>query len=252
MVTPPPPAAPQNEIEVVLANLTLYLSDVGIFVILVRPTMKERAEIFANSRGRRLFELPAPKMKGKAATIRTNADVGRLFEAYWERGIFETHIISMVSRFEVALQECMSLAIRRDIERLRIIADGKSGVPLELIISAPDREDVLDRYVAMRCETLMFGTPSAYLDKAVQVLRMSINDHLKASYIEIKASRDIIVHNQGTINRIYVEKAGVAARGKEGDRLAIDEEYFTSVIDTLKNLVDQIRSGSRDRTKKKE
>jgi hypothetical protein len=45
-------------------------------------------------------------------------------------------------------------------------------------------------------------------------------------YVEIKATRDIFIHNDGVANHIYIAKAGVKARANEGERLPITSTYF--------------------------
>ena len=46
-----------------------------------------------------------------------------------------------------------------------------------------------------------------------------------ASIIEIKASRDVLAHNNGIVNAIYVAKAGSRARHQEGEQLTMSEQY---------------------------
>lgn len=62
------------------------------------------------------------------------------------------------------------------------------------------------------------------------------------AFVEIKASRDIIIHNSGLINKLYVEKAGDKSRGDAGEELVIDDAYFRHVIVTLKALAGAIQS----------
>src|SRR5690606_24248426 len=45
-------------------------------------------------------------------------------------------------------------------------------------------------------------------------------------YIEVKASRDIFIHNQGVANEIYARKAGSHARVTPGMLLPADAAYF--------------------------
>ena len=82
----------------------------------------------------------------------------------------------------------------------------------------------------------MFGKPTVYLDKATKVLSIEIDDEFIKDYIEIKASRDIIVHNLGEINSLYVDKAGEKARGALGDELVVNTAYFKHVLVTAKTL----------------
>lgn len=46
------------------------------------------------------------------------------------------------------------------------------------------------------------------------------------NYIELKATRDIHIHNQGIANEIYLSKSGKNARVKSGETLAVDTIYF--------------------------
>ena len=45
-------------------------------------------------------------------------------------------------------------------------------------------------------------------------------------YMEVKATRDIFVHNRGIANEVYVRKAGTHARTKPGMVLPTDIQYF--------------------------
>ncbi|QYD70106.1 hypothetical protein KZJ38_07285 [Paraburkholderia edwinii] len=84
------------------------------------------------------------------------------------------------------------------------------------------REEVISRFVALKCEALMFAKPSEYIDKLAKVLAKPLDVGLVSAFIEIKASRDIIIHNNGRINKLFVEKAGDKARGKIGDELKVE------------------------------
>jgi len=101
----------------------------------------------------------------------------------------------------------------------------------------------------MKCEGLMFGRPSEYLDKAAKVLAIELDSDIVNAFIEIKASRDIIIHNSGRINKLYVEKAGDQRRGEDSEELVIDRAYFRHVIVTLKKLSGQIQSKSEEKYK---
>jgi hypothetical protein len=75
-----------------------------------------------------------------------------------------------------------------------------------------------------------------------KVLNCKLGKRLKELWSEIKATRDIIVHNNGVINDKYIEKAGSAARGDVGDTIQVDIEYFGSSAATMKSLIGRISS----------
>lgn len=63
---------------------------------------------------------------------------------------------------------------------------------------------------------------------------------------EAKAARDILVHNSGKVNQIYIDKSGNAARFKIGDQIDMSGEYtlnvWTLFIEVLTENIDLIIS----------
>lgn len=226
-------------------NLLRYLNDAWIFTDLLRPELKKRAEKLRASTSKAKKPYVVPKRASSVLSKRRDEDIGNVFMAQHERGIFETHIVSMVSRTEAFLQDAVSIAACAYPKKLSILAD-KNGIPLELFLESEEREDVIRRFVALRCESLMFGKPADYLDKAAKVLAIEIDGGIISDFIEIKASRDIIIHNSGRINKHYVEKVGEQRRGEVGDELEIDRDYFKHVVVTLKMLSGSIQSKTED------
>jgi hypothetical protein len=128
---------------------------------------------------------PVPKRDRTVESKRRDADVGKIFRDQFERGIFETNLISIVSRVEAFIQECMFIAITNQPQKLSIIGD-RTGIPLDLFIAHSDRNGLLESYIALRCQDLMFGKPSEYLDKAAKILSIEIEDEILENYIELK------------------------------------------------------------------
>ena len=222
-------------------RLYRYLNDAWIFTALLRPELKTRADTLRSSKSKAKKPYPVPKHKGMVTSRRRDEDIGLIFHAQHDRGIFETNIVSMVSRVEAFIQECIAITATTFPAKLSLLAD-KSGIPLDLFLEHDERDDVIRRFVALKCEGLMFGKPSEYLDKAAKVLSIELDPETVRAFIEIKASRDIIIHNSGLINKLYVEKAGEERRGEAGEELIIDVAYFRHVIVTLKALAGAIQS----------
>jgi hypothetical protein len=216
-------------------RLFRYLNDAWIFTTLLRPELETRGKALRESKSKAKKPYPVPKRDRTVSSKRRDSDVGDIFIAQYHRGIFDTNIVSIVSRVESFIQECITIAILNQPKKLSIIGE-KSGVPLDLLLAHEDRDDLLEAYIALRCQELMFGKPSDYLAKAAKVLSIKIDKDIMDSYIEIKASRDIIIHSLGRINKIYLDKAGKKARGKAGDELPIDADYFEEVIMIAKSL----------------
>ncbi|WP_315718283.1 MULTISPECIES: hypothetical protein [unclassified Bradyrhizobium] len=216
-------------------RLNRFLNDAWIFTTLTRPMLKEKGDALVASKSKRKLEYPVPKKGDTVISERRDEDVGALFLAQYGRGIFDTHIISIISRIEAFIQDCIFEVVKKYPEKLAIIG-GKSGIPLDLYLQHEDRDDLLEAYIALRCQDLMFSKPSEYLAKAAEVLSIQLKPDIVATYVEMKASRDLLIHNGGLINQLYLDKAGRKARGKINDELDIDEEYFADVIMNAKML----------------
>jgi hypothetical protein len=211
-----------------------YLNDAWIFTALARPELKHQSDALLASKSKTKRSYPVPKKDRSVTSRRTDKDVGDVFKAQYERGIFETQIISIVSRIEAFIQDCLFEAIRFEPKKLPVLGD--RGIPIDLFLAHKDRDDLLESLVAQRCQDLMFGKPADYLAKVQKVLSIEIDNGILAAYIEMKASRDVIIHNGGRINQIYKDKALTQARGDVGEELVIDADYFGDVIINTKLL----------------
>jgi hypothetical protein len=76
-------------------------------------------------------------------------------------------------------------------------------------------------------------------------------------YIELKATRDIHIHNAGKANEIYTTKAGVLSRVKSGEYLPVDIPYFLmsyeqclQLNENLEKELDKIWPSENFRTRK--
>lgn len=234
-------------IAIYRAHLRLfrYLNDTWIFTELLRPTLDDRAKQLRTSESKVKRSYPVPKGKGIVLSKRRDEDIGLVYYAQHQRGIFETNIVSMVSRTEAFLQDAVAIVVNAFPQKLGVSAD-KGGIPLDLFLESEERTDVIRRFVALRCEGLMFGKPSDYIDKIAKVLSIDFDPDVVKDFLEVKASRDIIIHNNGRINKLYVEKAGDRRRGESGNELVIDRAYFRHVVVTIKKLSGSVQSKSED------
>jgi hypothetical protein len=228
-------------------RLIRYLNDAWIFLAITRPELQKRAVELRASKSKAKKRYPVPKRDTTVDSMRRDSDVGDIFQVQCERGLFETNIVSIVSRVEAFIQECLAIAICEYPQKLATLDD--KSVPLDLFLKHEDRDDLIERVVALRCQDLMFLQPKEYLAKVAKVLSIEIDAEIAANFIEMKATRDIIIHNQGQISQIYVTKAGKKKRGKVGEELEIDLEYFGDVIVNAKLLSGNIQRETEQKYK---
>ena len=66
-----------------------YINDAWIFADLIEPDLQARAKQLRGSKTNVKRGYKAPKKSGWTVSKRRNQDIGRLFQAQFERGIFE-------------------------------------------------------------------------------------------------------------------------------------------------------------------
>jgi hypothetical protein len=62
---------------------------------------------------------------------------------------------------------------------------------------------------------------------------------------EIKATRDIIEHNSGIVNKIYLGKAGAKSRFKEGDNIEVADTYLRESWELLKKICNDMTNAAQ-------
>lgn len=92
----------------------------------------------------------------------------------------------------------------------------------------PDLEEMIQR----RIRNLFYDKPADWFKFAKRVLSLTSADGQPipsiddvARFAEIKATRDIYIHNEGRVNQEYLNKAGANAREQLGERPPLDKSY---------------------------
>jgi hypothetical protein len=100
-------------------NLYRFLNDTFIFTLLMLPELQRKAEDYKRSKvtSERLYSVPKKGMR--LGTHRTDQEISRLLQEQYERGVFESLLISVISRVEAHLQECVRIAHRRVSKKTR-------------------------------------------------------------------------------------------------------------------------------------
>ena len=82
----------------------------------------------------------------------------------------------------------------------------------------------------------MFGNPSEYLAKTAEVLSIQLKPDLVATDVEMKASRDFLIHNGGLINQLYLDEAG-RKLGAKSMKNSISTESFRGRSQERQNVI---------------
>lgn len=146
----------------------------------------------------------------------------------------------LVAGMEDFFTQLIKLILQKDNRRLLVTIKDinfKSKYDLENIVLANNKEDIIDFIIEDRIISIMYAKSRCQSEYFRKALSINISDDEWNKWYEIKATRDIIVHNLGIINETYIEKAGVSSRGNLGDAIRVDTSYFLSSIKFMKKII---------------
>lgn len=143
------------------------------------------------------------------------------------------HFVSLFERF---LSDFLSVWLTEYPESL-----SKHELKFRTVLDATDKDEIVAAVVQKELLGLGYQGVSnwfEYLEKITQ-LGCPSEDQIK-KFAEIKASRDVLVHNNGIANSIYVKKSMGRARFADGEELEIPEQYHRESWQLIKQVVAEV------------
>jgi hypothetical protein len=121
----------------------------------------------------------------------------------------------------------------------------KKPVDLATIIDAVDKAAILGLVIDRELNDLRYTRPAAWFKYLNDRVKLGCpTDEQIEGLTEVKASRDILIHNRGIVNATYLEKAGTRARYKLGQRLEIQEPYLRETWQLIRDVVGELATAA--------
>jgi hypothetical protein len=197
------------------------------------------------------FRVPS-KSKNKEIQ-RTAKELRQIAERAVSKEIFFSVFVYAVAQVEAFVGDLLLELLRFDNRRLKTRIKGidhTSKIEVSDLIDCSSREELIESVIRRELAGLFYAAPSLQMEYFQAVTGVKLSDDIVASWIEIKATRDIIVHNSGIANATYLRKVGSSARAKDGDELPMDEKYFSRALADMKSFVGKVSSGIQSDLKK--
>jgi hypothetical protein len=213
---------------------TRALNNVFVVTEIARRAVAEARKTYRVTPPSQLnFSIPTVRGEEIVVARRRNKILSLLDQAL-DRDFFAQGLVSAVAITESYLGEMLSLILRA--------FPGKLGTPegkvdLRMIVAAKSLDNLIEAIATKEIQTTFYASPSRYFENIEHTLSISIENKDKLSFAEIKATRDVFVHNGGIANRLYLQKADRLARAAEGRLLPMDDEYFSRSISLMKRIV---------------
>ncbi|MFV1439719.1 MULTISPECIES: hypothetical protein, partial [unclassified Phaeobacter] len=166
---------------------------------------------------------------------------------------FVQSIIVAVSLTEDYIAEVVRLILEAYPKKLTLSQKGgaplgqSKSISLSDLLDYSSMEDLIEDQVEKRVQDLLYASPKQYAEYISAVAGVEIGERLIQEYAEVKATRDLYVHGDGKVNELYLKKAEQLARGKLGEKLVVDSEYFDHSIRVMKEIFTAIFKGLREK-----
>lgn len=124
----------------------------------------------------------------------------------------------------------------------------KRTITIQNVLEATSIEEVHLRATDALLNELSYKSPSEFSEAIQSIVSISLLEcPAFHQYMEIKASRDIFIHNRGVANDTYVRKAGIRVRVNSGMNLPADVQYFLESYEACLQLNEWIERQLHER-----
>ncbi len=151
----------------------------------------------------------------------------------------QNSLVQLVTTVETMLGDIVRALVIRYPQKL----GGKRAVPMQAILESSSIEEVHHRATDILLNELAYKSPAEFADSMRQLLSINLLEcPAYHRYMEIKATRDIYIHNRGVANEIYIRKSGSHARVISGVQLPADIQYFLESYECCLQLSDWLET----------
>jgi hypothetical protein len=148
-------------------------------------------------------------------------------------------IAQLVTIVEALLGDVLRSVIVRYPQKL----GAKRSLQLQVVLEAQTLEEVHLKATDSLLNELSYKSPAEFAEALESLLSINLLEcPAFHKYIELKATRDIHVHNRGVVNDTYMKKAGSHARVKNGVFLPVDISYFLESYEACLQLAEWLES----------
>lgn len=153
-------------------------------------------------------------------------------------------LVQLVTIVETMLGDVVRAAIVRYPQKL----SAKRTIPIQAVLESTSLGEVHLRATDSLLNEMSYKSPVEFAEQFNILLGINLLESPAFHrYVEVKASRDIFVHNRGVANDVYVRKASTHARVRSGQRLPADTEYFLESYEHCLQLAEWLERELHDR-----
>ena len=219
------------------------LNNAHIFLEQAQPLLIEAKAKYENSKSKVDRRYYVPSIERRKFAKRTDAELKDIYSHYTSNGLFEAFLVNSVSQFESFLGDVIIEFLTHYPLRITETVQGMPACPNispKDLVAATDKDELIQRVFSDHAGNVFRQRPSLYMTYLAKLLSVK-SDPSFSDYYEVCATRDLVVHNNGIANALYVEKAGTKARGAVGEKTPVDQDYYYEALAKLKKVSGAIK-----------
>lgn len=152
-------------------------------------------------------------------------------------------IYQLVTIIETMLKDVLRAILLEYPKKIQ----NKKKLDVDLILACDNIEQIKLTIIDNILNEIAYKSPQDYaLEFDVYTGVNLLESPTYHNYIELKATRDIHIHNKGIANEIYFNKAGVLARVKSGNYLPVTIQYFLEMYEQCLQLTEVLEKSLND------
>ncbi|MCK5321434.1 hypothetical protein KAJ38_02550 [Candidatus Pacearchaeota archaeon] len=209
-------------------NLVSDMNDTLVFLGQVKLILEEKKWEYETSRNNEDKKYYITDIKDKFAQ-RTEEELKSIYDKFLSRELYESFFVTLISKFEDFLESCLLIILKEHPDRILLNSEGidtSKNIDFEDILKSEDKEEIIERTISKKLATIFYAKPEQYMKYFMNITRFGIPKEVVGQFIELKATRDIIIHNKSIINNAYLEKAKQYPRGNINEKIIFDKGYF--------------------------
>ena len=153
-------------------------------------------------------------------------------------------VVQIVTIIEALLGDIIRTIIGRYPQKL----GQKRTISLQSVLEAKSIDEIHLSATDSLLNELSYKSPKEFADSLNSCLSINLFEcPAFHKYIEVKATRDVYIHNRGITNEIYTRKADSHARATVGTHLPVDIPYFLESYEACLQLTEWLEKGLHER-----
>jgi hypothetical protein len=175
-------------------------------------------------------------LNGTTGTTVNQNDLVILSRRYIDEYLTAFAFQRFVTIFETFCFNLMRVLLAHNPRRL-----GRKEVDFATVLAAPDREAIIFAVIDKELNELKYERVRGWYDYLESTIHLGCPSPDEVEGLaEIEASRDVLEHNAGIANAVYLAKAGGRARHAVGEAIELSDAYLRVSWALLRQVVEDV------------